>query len=268
MGIKERIFEHPLAALTGCITWAPIAVMIFAMISWAIQGDVEPMLSFLGVILCFGMGYVALVPPNDAYPPIICGICWLTVLGYPVARAVMDRYMLAQVDVEAVERVYTALGQRPLNPALRFRLAKLLYARGLVQEALAIAESVIQAMPRQFYRDEHLEIQRWGMQLRGPRQATFSCMNCHAENARGEIFCQTCGEPLMLGRAQGRWVGKKFMQQMLTIWVAIVTLILIIPFATSALPPLLGMVLICALVAVALYFVLKVLMPVSRDASA
>jgi hypothetical protein len=234
--------------------------MIYALLAWSIQGDIEGIYGFLGIVLCITLGFFALVPPRDEIPPIICGFSFLSVLGFPAVQAIMNKRHLAQIDLDAMERVYESLGQKPLNPALRFRLAKLLYARGLVQEAIAVAERTIPSMPVQYFADEHREFKSWHFALKEPKKVTFACFHCHAENLPGEVFCQSCGEPLLLDIARGRWVGNKFLHQMLIIWGAAVSLLIGIPIATLSLPPVWSVVTVLLLVVLAIagcYFALR-----------
>ena len=268
MGLRDRLFNHPDSMIFGLLCWGPLAIMVYVMISWTVQGDIDPILGFVGAVLCVAVGCVAIAPPNEAIPEIILLGCLATLAGYPIMRSLLDRFQLAQVDVEAIERAYLALGQQPLNPSLRFRLAKLLYARGLVQEAVAVADGVMERLPTQFYQEEHREVHHWRSQIRGARKEQFECLNCHESNRRGEVFCQSCGQPLMLALAQGKYVGSQFVRQMMTIWLGILTLLVSVPLASSYLSPTLSALVIVTMVGLVVYFVLKALVPAQKEPQA
>ncbi len=261
MGIKERLFEHPVAFFSGCLIWLPIAIIAYALLAWMIQGDLDPLFGIFGLFVAIALGYFCMVPPRQELAPIIFGVTTLTVVGFPFVRTALNKRDLAQVDMDAMERTYEALGQRPLNPSLRYRLAKLLYSRGLVQEAVAVADRMISSLPNQFFPEEHREFQGWRSALRDRPQPTFLCLSCHYQNAAGEVFCQGCGAPYLLGRARGQWVGPKLLRQGLVVWGASLLVLIGVPVVTLEIPaPTSGLVVIL-LVGVATFFVAKAFAP-------
>ena len=108
----------------------------------------------VGCAVALALGYLTMNPPRPEFSPWIALATAAPVVSYPFVSNGMRKRALVQIDVEDVERAYDALGPQPKNPALKFRLAKALYNRGIVDAALAIAEPALKELPRRHYKDE------------------------------------------------------------------------------------------------------------------
>ncbi|MHB8636256.1 MAG: hypothetical protein ACYC96_07265 [Fimbriimonadaceae bacterium] len=253
MGIKERLFEHPGAFFAGCFVWIFLAIWIYSLVVWAIQGDLEFPIAVVGCGIALALGYLTMNPPRPEFAPWIAIATAAPVLSYPFLSNASRKRALVQIDVEEVERAYDALGQQPQNPALKFRLAKALFNRGMVHAALAIAEPALKELPRRHYMDENRMIVGWRSHAVGKPPASYGCLQCGFHNRPGTVFCQGCGGRLFLPHAEGRWVGKATMQKVLVVWFSLMLLVFGIPAATMALQPVAALVVIVLMLGLAAF---------------
>jgi hypothetical protein len=253
MGIKERLFEHPSAFFAGCFVWVFLAIWIYSLVVWTIQGDVEFPIAIVGCAVAVALGYLTMNPPRPDYAPWIAIATAAPVLAFPVVSNGMRKRALVQIDVEEVARAYDALGSQPQNPALKFRLAKALYNRGMVNAAVAVAEPALKELPRQHYKDEYRMMMGWRTHMDRKAPATFGCLQCGYHNRPGFVFCQGCGGRLFLPHAEGKWIGKTTMQKVLVVWFGLMLLAFGIPAATMALQPIAAMVVILLMLGLAAF---------------
>ena len=253
MGIKERLFDHPYAFFSGCFVWVFLAIWLYSLIVWTIQGDLEFPIAIVGCAVALALGYLTMNPPRPEFAPWIAIATAAPVVTYPFLSNAQRKKALIQIDVEDVERAYDALGHQPQNPALKFRLAKALYNRGLVHAALSIAEPALKELPRRHYMDEWRMVIGWRNHAGGKPPEVFGCLQCGYQNRPGTVFCQGCGGGLFMPHAEGKWVGKATMQKVLVVWFGLMLLIFGITAATMALEPVAAMIVIALMLALAAF---------------
>jgi hypothetical protein len=253
MGIKERLFEHPSAFFAGCFVWIFLAIWIYSLIVWSIQGDVEFPIAVVGCAVAIALGYLTMNPVRQEFAPWIALATAAPVVSYPFVSSGMRKRALIQIDVEDVERAYDALGHQPQNPALKFRLAKALYNRGMVHAALSIAEPALKELPRRHYMDEWRMVIGWRSHADKRVPSSYGCMQCGYQNRPGVVFCQNCGGRLFLPHAEGKWIGKTTMQKVLVVWFGLMLLVFGIPAATMALQPAAAMIVIALMLGLAAF---------------
>src|SRR5271165_6513449 len=110
MGIKERLFEHPYVFFSGCFVWVFLAIGIYSLVVWTIQGDIEFPVGLVGGAFAVALGYLAMNPPRPEMAPWIAISAAAPVVTYPFIRDVMRRRALVQIDIEDVQRAYDGLG--------------------------------------------------------------------------------------------------------------------------------------------------------------
>lgn len=250
MSITERFTEYPAAAISGCVVWIFIAIWVYFLVMWMIQGDVDALTGVIGIGVGISLGYFTMVPPRQELAPWFAIAAATVVFVFPVVRYALQRRELAQMDVELIEQAYANLGVRPKNAAMRFRLARTLYDRGMVHAAIAIAEPAVKELPVRHYPEEHRAVVGWRQYAKGVAPASYSCPSCEYQNKPGEVFCQGCGTPLFLPRVTGQ-VGRDFARKMITVWACLLLLALGIPVASTTLNPVAGPVVILLLLGVA-----------------
>lgn len=253
MGIKERLFEHPTAFFSGCFVWVFLAIWIYSLIVWAVQGDVDFPICLVGISVALALGYLTMNPPRPEFAPWIALATAAPVVCYPFLSAGMQKRALVQIDIEDVARAYDALGHRPTNPALKFRLAKALYNRGMVNAAVAIGQSCLKELPQRHYLDEYRMLAGWRTHADKNPPATFACLQCGKPNEPGIVFCQGCGGRLFLPHAEGKWVGRATLQRVMVVWFGLMLLAFGIPAATMALQPLAALLVILLMLGLAAY---------------
>lgn len=226
------------SALVGCVVWIPLAIWIVSLIHWMIMGDIDVLSGLVGLGIALALGLIALDQHTRAYSPFTLIAVVATIVMYPFVRAAMNKRELRSVDVEALEKAYRALSERPGNPIAKLTLARRLYDLGVPGHALAIAESALATLPAAHFRDEHRQIRSWKAVVTDPRHfAPIACVECHTANPPGNTHCAACGSPFLLDRVRGRFLGKGQGRKLLAVWVCLVAVIAGIP-ETYRLPPL------------------------------
>ena len=234
--------------MAGCLIWVPIGIWVLALVQWAVQGDIDVLSAFAGILVGVGLGMTALLAKEPFMAPLIFTAVVITLIAFPFVRGALNRRALAQVDVDAIERAYEILGQKPGNAAAKFKLDKLIYSEGMPGHALSIAEDAIQQMPESVFVEEHRILKSWRHYRMQPGQLQpLSCLQCSHPNAPGLIFCEKCGSKFLLDHARGAWVGPVLARKLVAAWVGIIVGLVGIPFAAATLPPAAALVVIVAL---------------------
>ena len=252
--------------ILGCLIWPALVVWILSLIHWMILGEIDVGSGIVGVILGFGLGYTAMKPPVPILSPISFGLVIGTIVLFPFLRASLDRHDQHTLDVDAVDKAYQLIGQRPDNPFAKFRLAQSVYRLGMIGHAVAIADTAMAQVSERTASEEHRILKRWkaaGVPPETLRQ--ISCVECHTPCEPGWTHCRRCGRQFLLDRAKGRILPEGQAKRLISVWAALVIATVGIPAATG-LPPTLAMVVIIAILAGAFGLIVLALRPVSPEA--
>lgn len=226
-----------LVLVMGCAIWVPLAVWVVSLVHWMISGEVDFLSGMAGICIAIYLGYIAIKPPIPALSPLSFTAVVLTVMFYPAVRNSLERRELKAIDIEELAKAYRGLGQRPLDPMMKFKVAKQCYIMGMPGHAVAIAESVIGSMPERYFREEHRILNRWRKTPIAQDQfRAIQCVDCGTMNPPGNLHCSQCGAPFLLDRARGKILGKGQGKKLIAAWFAMVACLAGIPSAT-ALPP-------------------------------
>lgn len=240
MNLADRFAAHPELAVAGCITWIFVVVWIMAMLHWTIQGDIDPPYGILGIVIGLGLGILSISPPagKDFLTPVAMFAVVGSVALFVPLRTLLNRNELVSIDVDAIERAYEQLEERPNNVGARFKIAKLAYRRGLQGHAIKVAEDALKGMPQDFFTEEHKLVEMW------KRQSTddvsfkpIPCVECSTNNPAGELYCKGCGAKFLLDQAKGKWIGRALARKLIAGWVALLGVFVGIPLTASTLPP-------------------------------
>ena len=250
MTFADRIAAHPEIAVAGCLTWVFLIIWILSLLHWTIQGDIDTAFGFIGILLGVGLGILVLNPPkgNEFIAPLIMFAVIISVALFVPMRNVISRHELVAIDMDAIERAYHQLEERPNNVGARFKIAKLAYSRGLHGHAIKVADEALKNMPPDFFGEEHKIVDSWKRQ--GHDAATFRalpCVECGMSNPPGELYCKRCGAKFLLDQAKGRWIGRAMIRKLMAGWVALLGICVGIPTSVAALPPAAALVAICGL---------------------
>ena len=236
--LRDQVFNHPMSLIAGCAIWVPIGIWVLALVQWAIQGDVDVLSALAGILVGLGLGGTALLAKEPYMAPLILIAVLVTMAAFPVVRSSLNKRALDQIDVDAIERAYEVLGQRPGNGPAIFKLARTIYNKGMAGHAVALAEVAIQQMPESIFPEENKILKTWRHYRASQGPATpLNCLDCGTPNEPGLTHCRRCGAPFLLRHARGAWVGKSLARKFVAAWVMIMVALVGIPFAAGALPP-------------------------------
>ena len=147
------------------------------------------------------------------------------------------------IDIEAIERAYEQLRERPDGFGPKMRIARLIYGRGLQGHAIALAEETLHPLPKSLVEDELRQLRIWKANAHHQAYTDLICVECGKENVTGTLFCVRCDAPILLYHAKGSWTGRGTARKLLAAWVASMAGLVAIPIvATSMAPALAGVV--------------------------
>jgi len=222
----------------GCLVWIPIAVWVIAMVHWTVQGELDIVVLIAGFFAAIGLGYATMNPPDPAWSPVLFGLVVASIALFPIARVAFARRALEAMEVERAEQAYAYLRVSQNDLGARMKLARVLFAKGFVGEAIKIAEPALQGLPRRLVADEIREFEAWRYQARDP--ALFrgtACLNCRTMNAPGEIYCSNCGAPFLLDALRGPFSRGGLGRKLVAAWVLAILLFIGIPAASRLTGP-------------------------------
>jgi ribosomal protein L40E len=252
--LRDYVSDYPLYFVCGFIVWLPVAVWVMGLVHWMIQGDLDVLSGFLGSVVAIVLGVFTMRPPVPALAPLFL-LAVLAILGFfPYVRSMLEHRAHVQIDVEALERAYSALDLKPGNFGATWRLAQVLYQRGVVGHALAIAEDLLDGADPEIFHEELRILHRWQEDVRTDQIRALPCMECGKMNAPGTLYCSRCRSKYLLDYAKGRWFGTRSVRRLLAVWIAAVAGLVGVPTAATALEPSKSMVVVplLAVLAVAL----------------
>jgi len=239
----DRIAQHS-TALVGCLAWLPLAVWIMACVHWMIGGDIDVITGFAGIAVAVGLGYEAINPPVPQLAPLTVVAVFVTVIMFPFVRTAMDKKALRNIDIEALEKSYAALYQRPDNVMAKIKIARVLWDLGVCGHAIRIVESQLPSMPLRFFAEDIRMLKRWHMaRVEARFFAPVDCAECQTSNEAGLLFCRQCGTPFLIDFVKGRVVGTRLGKKLMAAWISLIAVLIGIP-AAQALPPIPSIVVI------------------------
>jgi ribosomal protein L40E len=176
----------------------------------------------------------------------LVGVVFTIALFVPIRNALANHELVA-IDMEAIDRAYKQLEDRPNNVGAKFKIAKLVYKRGLHGHAIAVADDALKGMPEDTFGEEHKLVGQWKRQEHD--EGSFEpvpCKECGAYNPPGEVFCRRCNAPFLLDHVKGRWFGRDTARKLTAVWIALMGLFVGLPVA-AALPVVAAVILMIGL---------------------
>lgn len=215
------------------------------MVHWMITADIDTAYGVISITIAIALGVLVFNPPkNDSTISfLVTAAVIASVALFVPMRSVLNRHALVTIDMDAIDRAYKQLEERPNNVGARFKIAKMIYQRGIWGHAIKIAEEALKGMPEEFFGEEHKLVESWrrqnpGKEIYGP----LGCIECGLNNKPGELYCRRCGARFLLDQAKGRWIGKTLARKLMAGWIAMMGVFVGIPVAATALPPVPAMV--------------------------
>lgn len=222
--LRDELFHNPSTVFLGCLAWIPLAIWVISFVGWMINGDVDGLTGFLGILGTVALGAVITKPPAQNLAPVgFLAIVTISVM-FPFVRRAINRHQLRLVDVDAIERAYEVMKVRPNNPGSRMRIARHLHNLGFPSIAIPIMDSALKDVPVQFFRDEFMLLQMWRSGGAVPA-ASLECPICGMRNDPGlSVICTRCQAPYLLDRLRGRIMSASLGRRLLGIWMLLVSI--------------------------------------------
>lgn len=235
--LKEALFTSPLSLMIGCAAILPLSVWILSLVNWMIMGEIDFLSGILGCLMGLVLGMLAIAPPDPRLSPLFFGAILAVVVLYPVIRCLLNKREMVAIDTDAMENCYEILAVKPDNVGAKWRIAKIIFSRGLTGQALAIGEESIAVMPEAIFQDEHRTIKKWRKDVPPNQVVGLPCLECGTMNGPSEVVCRRCGCRHLIAHVQGRWMGPKMVRRLVGAWVAATLALVGIPtLAVSAAP--------------------------------
>jgi len=224
----------PAVMLSGCLIWIPVGIWIFSLIGWMIMGEVDFLTGLVGLGMSIGMACMAVNPNTREFAPYLFGATLASVLMYPFVRNGLSKQESKSIDIEALEKAYENLRQRPDNPLSKFTIARRCYLLGMPGHAIRIGEAALQQMPINYFPDEHRTLKSWQGIIRNPSYfEPIACVECQTMNVPGNVHCAACGAPFLLDRARGRVFSRSTGQRLLAVWISLIGMLIGIPVSAK-----------------------------------
>lgn len=222
----------------GCLVWVPIAIWMVSLVHWTIQGELDLVVLVAAFFALVALGYATMNPPDPTWAPVLFGLVLGSILIFPIVRSAFSRRALEALEVERAEQAYATLRLSPNDLGARMKLARVLFAKGFVGEAVKVAEPALEGLPRRLIADEIREFEAWRYQAKDP--ALFrgtACLNCRTMNAPGEIYCSKCGAAFLLDALRGPFSRGGLGRKLIAAWALAVLLFIGIPAAARLTGP-------------------------------
>lgn len=229
--------DGSISTLIGCLVWGPIAVWVYGLISWTVMGEIDALFGIVGAMLGIALGAAIMLQPNPQLAPFLVVAVFTLVAIFPWLRSLAQRRELALIDIEAIERAYEQLMERPDSFGPKLRIARLIYARGLHGHAIVLAEEALKPLPKSLAEDDMRQVRLWKLSARPEDFRAIHCVECGRENPPGTLFCSRCRAPILLFHAKGSWTGRRTTRKLLAAWVACMASLVGIPLAATTMPP-------------------------------
>ena len=234
MTFADQIRSTPEVFIFGALVWIPIAGWTISMIHMMVMGDIDVISGFLAICVAMALGVITIRPPEPYLSPVCFGAVVSMVLFYPLIRANMTKRAMVKIDLEHLERMHENLRMRPDNNGTKFKIAAMLYERGYVSHAMALAENIAEDMPHELYPDENKLLRRWREETKGRLSSrSIPCPKCGAYNGPGGYLCSKCGAEYLLLSAKGNWLTGFWGTKFLGAWIVAVIGIVGIPAVAS-----------------------------------
>jgi hypothetical protein len=221
--------------LLGCTVWFPVIVWVYMLLGGAISGDVDPIVAFVGITLCFVAAGWLMVHPTHPYAIwLIIGI-YSVLITMPAMRRFHHKRQLDQLEIEQIENAYDTLSLRPGATHPRFRIAAAIFRKGAPEHAIGLGEFAIEGMAKHLVGEEIRQIRSWQALTRPRAGITIPCAQCGFQNPPGDCYCDRCRAPYLLYYAKGHVMSPATTKRLTAIWLASMTGILGIPMAAASL---------------------------------
>ena len=220
----------PLTMAMGLLAFIPVVAWVYALVSWMVMGEVDPLFGIPGILVGITLAYVAMAPPEPVYSPLALGGIVGMMIVFPIVKRHLDRRAMIQIEILQIESAYRVLALKPDHAPAKFKLAESLYARGLVGPAVGVGEAALAGMPKSLFPEENVTVGRWKEHAEdSDLQRQIPCLECGRPNEAAAIHCERCGSPFLSAYARGRWLGPSLALKLVASWVAATIMLVGLP---------------------------------------
>jgi len=244
-----------LSAAVWVLVWIPVTVWTLKTVHATVVGDMDGTTGLLASVLGPFLGFLTIVQEHPWARVGMFAAITLTVLGYPVASARLERRQRRLQDEDEMARAYANLTAFPDNLLARMRIAEALVSRGFVPHAVAVGKETLHGQNPTVHGDEFRALRHWERMAKAYAPvAEVRCPGCGQLNGPEHLRCPRCGEAVYI--AHVRNPGGRAGRNLAGVWVAVIAAFLGIP-AASALPPAWAVVAIVGMLVVGIAAVLR-----------
>jgi hypothetical protein len=237
MSLTDLASEHPLSLFAAIVVWIPVGIWVLSLLQWMIQGDMDFLTGMAGSVFGIALGVLTTKPPEPWMSPMFLLAVLAVMLIYPGIRAAIEARAHVAIDVEMLEKAYDSLAEKPGNFGARWKMAQVLFTRGLHGHAIAIAEDLLGGADQSVFYEEIKIVARWKDQSKHVIPRPLPCLECGTLNAPGELYCSECHSKFLLDYAKGKWLGYRSLRRLIAVWIAGVSGLVGIPTALASLTP-------------------------------
>lgn len=256
LNLKDVVTNHPDHVALCALIIIPVCIWTLIIVRDMISGDMDVLFGIAGATSALVLGVVCWSPAFYDWTPVCVFLAYLSFLVVPACRYFFNQQELKDLEVEKIEKAYQTIGLRPENPVLKFRLAEMLVARGLIDGGVSISSAVLDRMPQRSYPEEHRHAAIWKGIATQPLPSSYACPQCGHRNNPKDVFCQSCGAPYYLLMVKGNTVSINLNNRFMGIWLCLILGGIGVPATLSIANPLITipvsilLVLVCVVVLV------------------
>ncbi|MCW5943834.1 MAG: hypothetical protein KIS66_16500 [Fimbriimonadaceae bacterium] len=237
-----------LLAATWCLVWFPIAVWTLATVHWTVGGELDPVTGTAAILMGPFLGLMTITAEAPWLRLLLFFSIFATVILFPFVKNVLDKRAVVSLDRERLATAYDNAEKYPDNAIARLTIAQALIAHGHVAHSVAIAERVLEGVSRFHYSEEIRTLGVWRrMAKKSPPVTAIVCPKCGRANEPGELWCANCRARTYLSYVGGDPGRAAFARKLVALWVVGMAALVGIPSLATALPPLLAIIAIVAL---------------------
>lgn len=233
------------------------AVPVVRLVHLALDGQLDFGQVLMGIVMYVGLLAMVVGGPTPMKIVALLLIIASAVL-IPLVSGMGEVWALRRMDDERFEAYARALERNPMDPVARIALARELYKRGDVRQAVEHLEWTLQQYPRLAVHHQ-TDLDNWKRELGDePGPAFIYCHICHAEAEPEAQFCPQCGAPFgTLASVQQSIRREGGIVRVVRGWIIGVPAIMLGLFVLLELPAIVAAPIIIAILAVAAWLFLK-----------
>lgn len=243
MSLSERYAQNADWFWASVLIWIPVTIWVLAFISWMVMGEIDFLTGFLGLCVALGLGAFSFFPPARWVPLALLALMSLITMAFPACQGALNKRALDQIEIEQAEKAYMNAVSSPQGAGAAFRLARYLFDRGLVCQAVALLEIHLENANKRVYFEEFKLLAAWKpLAESGRYPAELRCFKCGRVNSPRAMVCFQCRAPYLKGHIRRGWGMAANSGKMIAVVLLLVMLLVSVPLSATALPPGLGIV--------------------------